>query len=98
MVSQKGVQDEDQRNQVQSGVQVPGGAGGPEGRGERGRGPSGPDLGGTSGYVGQMGEANGGLSYLVHYPSPITRNPSRILLTTGRLWSILQVWGLSPKR
>ena len=45
MVLQRGVQDEEQRNQVQSGVQVPGGAGGPEGRGERGRGPSGPDLG-----------------------------------------------------
>jgi len=34
----KEVQGEDRRNQVQSGVQVPGGPGGPEGRGERDRG------------------------------------------------------------
>ena len=54
MVLQKGVQDEDQWNQVQSGVQVPGGVGGLEGRRERGRGPSGPDLGGAPGHPGQL--------------------------------------------
>jgi len=39
------VHDEEQWQQVQSGVQVPGGVGGPEGRRERGRSPGGSDLG-----------------------------------------------------
>ena len=51
--SAEGVQDEEQRNQVQSGVQVPDGVGGPEGQGVRGRGPSGPGLRGAPACIGQ---------------------------------------------
>jgi len=50
----KEVQGEDQRNKVQSSVQVPGGPGGPEGRGERDRSPSGPGLRGAPGHLGQL--------------------------------------------
>ena len=51
MVLLKGMRGEDQRNKVQSGVQVPGGARGPEDRGKRDRGPGGPSLRGASGLT-----------------------------------------------
>jgi len=44
-VPRKGVHDEEQWQQVQSGVQILGGAGGPEGRRESGRSPGGKDWG-----------------------------------------------------
>ena len=51
-VPRKGVQSEDQWNKVQCDVQVPGGPGGPEGRGKRDRGLGGPGLWGAPACIG----------------------------------------------
>jgi len=53
----KGVDDEGQWNKVQSSVQIPNGAGGPQGRGEGHRGPSGLGLRGRSRDRGGVEEA-----------------------------------------
>ena len=70
-VPKKEVRGEDQRSQVQSGVQVPGGPGGLEGRRERGRGPG---LQGLPGCSAASNECY--TSRLTHYSSPITHQDS----------------------